>query len=782
MAYNSYTSQPGAPQAALSSQSLPVVNFPRRPGFGSDGRKLQVTTNHFELTWAGQHLITHYSVDIEPEITAGDVTRRKYEIIDHLQTISYPQVFSPRASYDGDKNLYASAEYPIGKTENFHVLMTKKKSPPPPGSPGHFILRLTIVNTVRPQLLMDYIRNGQAPSSNEVLQILNCLNVILRQAAIHWNEGPLLDVVMTYLNKRNVRDLQNLSDAEINNLNRYLKDVRVRFSHKPGMKGRPIHKFDKRGADKIELEDDGPKITQYFLDTYNVTLRYPYACCVWVSKTAALPLEMCIIEPGQLYRKKINQGDLTREMIAFSNRKPDQRINTIVQGLGDMMYDRSDYMNNAGLRVGVQPIQCEGRQLRGTPVEYKDGKLDVTNGAWNLRGKEFVRSASVGVWVVVNLCPGAGRGSFSRQQTQELVKTMELLKVGNDVRNRYKVPKPNLYLIITNGSADLYTRVKHWGDIVMGVATQHVRLDKVTRPNMQYCANVAMKINLKLSGQNHFPMGAAIKELAKVPFMVFGADTSHPGPGEKDKPSISALAASVDRNVTVYVTTVRAQEGKVEILKDLQEMTQWAIARFQEYQKATIGKSNIVPQTVIFYRDGVSEGQFAEVYTSEVQAIRSAFEAMGLKPPKITFMVVGKRHHVRFFPKRSDADRTENAPAGFVVDTDVAHPYEWDFYLQSHAGLLGTSRPMHVSVVADENGFSADSLQNLTFALTHNFPRATRTVSIPTPVYHADLACGRAPIHFDPNADIGGGLNSLEAYQNALRQAHKNLQQSMIWM
>jgi eukaryotic translation initiation factor 2C len=53
----------------------------------------------------------------------------------------------------------------------------------------------------------------------------------------------------------------------------------------------------------------------------------------------------------------------------------------------------------------------------------------------------------------------------------------------------------------------------------------------------------------------------------------------------------------------------------------------------------------------------------------------------------------------RFFPQSErDADRSGNCPAGTVVDREVAHPTEFDFYLQSHGGLLGTSRPAHYSV------------------------------------------------------------------------------------
>src|SRR5271168_5427247 len=46
---------------------------------------------------------------------------------------------------------------------------------------------------------------------------------------------------------------------------------------------------------------------------------------------------------------------------------------------------------------------------------------------------------------------------------------------------------------------------------------------------------------------------------------------------------------------------------------------------------------------------------------------------------------------------------------------------------------------------------SADSLQLLSFALCHVYARSTRSVSIPAPVYYADIVCSRAKNHYDPS-------------------------------
>uniref|UniRef100_A0A673G2P7 Protein argonaute-3-like n=1 Tax=Sinocyclocheilus rhinocerous TaxID=307959 RepID=A0A673G2P7_9TELE len=134
----------------------------------------------------------------------------------------------------------------------------------------------------------------------------------------------------------------------------------------------------------------------------------------------------------------------------------------------------------------------------------------------------------------------------------------------------------------------------------------------------------------------------------------------------------------------------------------------------------------------------------------ELLAIREACISLEKEyQPGITYIVVQKRHHTRLFC----ADHTErvgrsgNIPAGTTVDTDITHPYEFDFYLCSHAGIQGTSRPSHYHVLWDDNCFTADEFQLLTYQLCHTYVRCTRSVSIPAPAYYAHLVAFRARYH-----------------------------------
>ncbi|KAF7267279.1 hypothetical protein GWI33_019470 [Rhynchophorus ferrugineus] len=158
-------------------------------------------------------------------------------------------------------------------------------------------------------------------------------------------------------------------------------------------------------------------------------------------------------------------------------------------------------------------------------------------------------------------------------------------------------------------------------------------------------------------------------------------------------------------------------------------------------------KTNCMPEAIVFFRDGVSEGQFEEVVTKEVAAIRGACKQIQKEgfEPRVTFLVVQKRHHTRLFPKdsRDSQDNKNNVPAGTCVDTDITHPFMTDFYLVSHVCSQGVAKPTKYCVLYDDNNMDHDQIEQLTYYLCHMFTRCNRSVSYPAPTYYAHLAADR---------------------------------------
>lgn len=100
-------------------------------------------------------------------------------------------------------------------------------------------------------------------------------------------------------------------------------------------------------------------------------------------------------------------------------------------------------------------------------------------------------------------------------------------------------------------------------------------------------------------------------------------------------------------------------------------------------------------------------------------AIRGAMRRIyGNNPAaKVTFVVVQKRHHTRFFPtdrKFSDG-KNNNIVAGTVVDKDIVHPFQYQFFLASHAAIQGVTKPTKYCVLVNESKISPDDLQAITY-------------------------------------------------------------------
>ena len=299
--------------------------------------------------------------------------------------------------------------------------------------------------------------------------------------------------------------------------------------------------------------------------------------------------------------------------------------------------------------------------------------------------------------------------------------------------------------------------------------------------------NILLKINTKLGGIN-----AILKdiEVLKKRTMIVGVDSSHPGVGDRISRSVSACVASIDDSYVRYFATTRLQRRVQEIQKELQEMMGDLLTEYSDRN------NGMLPEQIIVYRDGVSEGQFNAALQSEIKALSKTFaEKREGYEPKVTYIVVQKRHHTRysslsfqtinvlyfrFFPQNvaEGVGRAKNVPPGLVVDTDVVSKIHFDYFLNSHEGIQGTSRPTHYFVLWDDNELSADHLQQLTFSLTHIYARCTRSISSPAPIAYAHLAAYRAQKHIiglkqseDSESDSFGG-SSTTGGMSAPRRHH----------
>ncbi|CAH8864635.1 unnamed protein product [Trichobilharzia szidati] len=297
------------------------------------------------------------------------------------------------------------------------------------------------------------------------------------------------------------------------------------------------------------------------------------------------------------------------------------------------------------------------------------------------------------------------------------------------------------FLLLILYDEESYSEIKRLSDLQMGIRTQCVRSRTLGKPNV--FPNLVLKLNGKLGGVN-WRIPGLIKNSEEL-IMVFGADVTHPAPTQiqQIRKSIAAVIGSVSPDLMRYAVVVRQQatteKGNKATREIIDDMRLTVKELLQLYLRNTNGR---FPTRMIFYRDGVSEGQFENVLVEELAAIQRA--CADIRPgvePAITYIVVQKRHHIRLKP--SDP-RARNVEPGTVVDTDITHPREFDFYLCSQEGIQGTSKPAHYHVLYDDSNWTSDALEMFTYYLCYGYMRCCRSVSYPAPTYYSHLAAFRA--------------------------------------
>lgn len=142
-----------------------------------------------------------------------------------------------------------------------------------------------------------------------------------------------------------------------------------------------------------------------------------------------------------------------------------------------------------------------------------------------------------------------------------------------------------------------------------------------------------------------------------------------------------------------------------------------AASAASETETSLTGVAKLLPKSILFYRDGVSESQYGMVMCEEkYQILRGCQDALSelknkaqsgisrneIWEPRLTLLTVTKRHHSRFYPVE---DTNRNNTPGMVVDTKVIERSHVCFYLQSHYSPLGTARSAYYHLLFDNNNW-----------------------------------------------------------------------------
>lgn len=603
---------------------------------------------------------------------------------------------------------------------------------------------------------------------------------------------------------------KGLSEGELQGFKRIVRNMLIETLHT----GRDI-RYRIRGfglpANKIMFvrganEETGDasleekiSVADFFAEKYK-PLKYPFLPCIdgmsGTQKRANwLPMEVVKLVAWERSLKpldSVQRALVTKKSII----KPEQRYAQIMDIVGNRQFETDPYLKELNIQVeSKEMLEIKARILPPPEVKYRgQGNSEITErvnfGKWTIRNR-FYTTRDINKWGMVY---------FGSKPTENVIQTLKdfenrlpalLLRYGINIKSKpITIAKPptrediektlngaskdawNLAVVVLNNTLDnVYDYVKQCGNQRFGLATQCVSFQALER-NIgkldMYVQNLSQKINAKMGCINGVVnLKAALSRPSNEDlFMFFGADVTHTT-CSAERPSIAAVVGSRDPTNSLYAARLCEQYPKsgrcsMEIIKDLDKML---VDLLQVFARSC---GNRLPNKIVFFRDGVGDGQYQKVLDNEVAKIKQAFRTIYVNrpPPKLTFIIVKKRHNTRFFVY--DGQMTKNVEAGTVVDQQITHPSQFDFYLCSQAALMGTSRPALYHVLHDEIGFTSDEIQQLTYWLCHIDARCSKAVSIPAPVHYAHLAAyASRTFDFDDNQDEEAGTDGDDFVENA---------------
>jgi aubergine-like protein len=286
-------------------------------------------------------------------------------------------------------------------------------------------------------------------------------------------------------------------------------------------------------------------------------------------------------------------------------------------------------------------------------------------------------------------------------------------------------PKLVMFIFPSNRT-DLYAAIKKRTCVDRAVASQVV-LAKTIKGGKGGLMSIATKISIQLNCK----LGGAPWMINMPPLsglMTIGFDVCH-DTRDKSK-SYGALVASMDLKKNVeFFSAVSAHKNGEELSNTLVMNVNKALLNYRSLY-------GCLPQRILFYRDGVGDGQIEYVHSHEVELLKKKLneiyaDAGQADALKFCFIIVNKRLNTRLF------NNGNNPGSGTIVDDVITLPERYDFYMISQTVRQGTVSPTSYNIISDNMGLPADKLQQLTYKFCHLYYNWSGTTRVPAVCQYA---------------------------------------------
>ncbi|TWW60784.1 Piwi-like protein 2 [Takifugu flavidus] len=285
--------------------------------------------------------------------------------------------------------------------------------------------------------------------------------------------------------------------------------------------------------------------------------------------------------------------------------------------------------------------------------------------------------------------------------------------------------QPNIQLvvcIIMGNRDDLYSAIKKICCVKNPIPSQAINVRTISQQAKlkSIAQKILLQVNSKLGGEL-WTVGIPLKNL-----MVVGVDVHHDT--SKRHHSVMGFVATVNGTLTRWYSRVMFQTPNEELIHGFRICF---VAALQKYYEV----NHNLPDKIVVYRDGVSEGQLSLVEQFEIPQLIKCFNNFPNYAPKLVFIVVQKRIATTLYS--CAANNFGIPPPGTILDHTLTQRKWVDFYLMSHHIRQGHGVPTHYISLYNTTNLTPDHLQRLTFKMCHLYWNWPGTIPVPAPCKYA---------------------------------------------
>ncbi|XP_072289719.1 piwi-like protein 2 [Eucyclogobius newberryi] len=433
-----------------------------------------------------------------------------------------------------------------------------------------------------------------------------------------------------------------------------------------------------------------------------------------------------------------------KELTKHINVSTEQHTHSIKQLLNKINRhpDSQKELNKWGLDVSSELVIIKGRSLPFETICLQSSSFTTGNDvSWS---REIVRDPSISAiplntWAIFYPRRCA-------EQAEELVNTFKKVagpmgvRVGRPIRVELRddrtenyiksihsqlTSEPNTQLVVcimVGNRDDLYSAVKKLCCVKSPIPSQAINVKTISQPQKlkSIAQKIILQINSKLGGEL-WTVNVPLKNM-----MVVGVDVHHDT--SKARQSVMGFVASVNSSLTRWYSRVTFQTPTEELICGFRICL---LAALQKYYEV----NHNLPEKIVVYRDGVSEGQLMMVEQYEVPQIVKCFETFPNYEPKLVFIVVQKRINSVLYSW--SANGFGSAAPGTVLDHTITNRKWVDFFLMAHSIRQGCGFPTHYISIYNTANLTPDHLQRLTFKMCHLYWNWPGTIRVPAPCKYA---------------------------------------------